>query len=92
LLNKVSEKNIFIKDKDLHLKDITVEEIYKMNRLDIHDVNDEDNEDDEGSKKKGWIDIDEVSKDGDLETTKEARMKEGLDNLLEIIISSDDED
>jgi len=38
LLNKVTEKNLFIKDKNLHLKGITVEEIYKKNRLETQDL------------------------------------------------------
>lgn len=90
LLNKVSEKNLFIKDKDLHMKGITVEEIYKNNILDRQNIIDEENNEIEGKEetnKEGFIEIEEEN-----ESKKKVRMKEGLDNLLEIVISSDEEE
>lgn len=90
LLNRVCEKNLFIKDKDLHMKGITVEEIYRNNILDRQSIIDEENNEIEGkeaTEKEGFIENEEEN-----ESKKNARMKEGLESLFEIVISSDEED
>jgi len=72
------------------MKGITVEEIYRNNILDRQSIIDEENNEIEGkeaTEKEGFIENEEEN-----ESKKNARMKEGLESLFEIVISSDEED